>query len=307
MSALRTSLERYIAMRQGLGYKYDGPARRLSDFVSFMEARGAQTITMSLAMEWITRSGKAPSWTIHLTDVRCFAQHLTHFDPLTEVPPTDAVPPLRRIKPYIYTNAEIEALLSAALALPHVNSLRRWTYHCLFGLIAVAGLRHCEVLNLCCEDVDLVEGVLTIRATKFGKSRLIPLHPTTLGVLKDYSARRDARFPTPRCPYFFVAEKGGRLLHQYVHRVFWILSRQIGLRHKGKREGPRIHDLRHRFAVQTLVNWYHAGEDVERQLPVLSTFLGHAYVRDTYWYLSATPELMAHAAKRLDKRWEAGS
>lgn len=305
MSRLRRALGRYVCMRQGLGYKYDSPARRLSDFVSFMEARGAETITVALAMEWVTKIGRQPTWAIRLTDVRCFAQHIAHFDPLTEVPPTDLVPASRRPKPYIYSDAEIEALVAAALALPPANALRRWTYHCLFGLIAVAGLRHSEALNLHRDDVDLDQGVLTIRESKFGKSRLIPLHASTISVLREYAARRDAHLTPPRSPYFFVAEQGGRLLHQYVHRVFWRLSRQIGLRQHGQRNGPRVHDLRHRFAVQTLINWYRAGLDIEQQLPVLSTFLGHAYVRDTYWYLSATPELMSHAARRLDKRWEA--
>lgn len=304
MSRLRTALERYVGMRQGLGYKYHGPAGRLSDFVTFMEARGAETITAALAMEWVMSIGRQPSWSIRLTDVRCFAQHLAHFDPLTEVPPQDAVPAPRRAKPYIYSDAEISALLAAALTLPPAKALRRWTYHCLFGLIAVAGLRHSEALDLHRDDVDLGQGILTIRETKFGKSRLVPLHATTVAVLSDYAARRDAHLGAPRSPYFFVAEQGGRLLHQYVHRVFWKLSRQIGLRQKGQRNGPRIHDLRHRFAVQALINWYRAGEDVERELPVLSTFLGHVNVRDTYWYLSAAPELMTHAARRLDERWE---
>lgn len=251
--------------------------------------------------------GRQPSWAIRLTDVRCFARHVAHLDPSTEVPPADAVPAARRAKPYIYSDAEIEALLAAALALPPANGLRRWTYHCLFGLIAVTGLRHSEALNLCRDDVDLAQGVLTIRQSKFGKSRLVPLHATTIAVLRDYSARRDAQLDPPRSPYFFVAEKGGRLLHQYVHRVFWRLSRQIGLRQKGQRNGPRVHDLRHRFAIQTLIGWYRAGEEVEQHPPVLSTLLGHAYVRDTYWYLPATPELMSHATRRLDKRWEARS
>lgn len=306
MSRLRGVLERYIRMRQDLGYKYDSPARRLYDFVTIMKACSAKTITVALAMEWVTQIGRHPTWAIRLTDVRCFAQHVAHFDPLTQVPPTDLVPAARRVKPYIYSDAEIEALLAAALALPPAKVLRRWTYHCLFGLIAAAGLRHWEALNLNRVDVDLEHGVLTIRESKFGKSRLVPLHVTTVAVLRDYSARRDAHLAPPRSPYFFVAEQGGRLLHQYVHRVFWRLSRQIGFRRKGERNGPRIHDLRRRFAVQMLIDWSRVGQDIEQQLPVLSTFLGHAYVRDTYWYLSATPELMSHDA-RLDKRWEVRS
>ncbi|ANK88309.1 integrase/recombinase family domain-containing protein (plasmid) [Rhizobium phaseoli] len=176
MSRLRTAFERYIGMRQGLGYKYDGPAKRLAEFVAFMEACGAETIKNDLAMEWVTSMDRQPSWSIRLADVRCFAQHLTHFDPLTEVPPSDAVAPTRRTKPSIYSEVEIQALLAAALSLPPANALRRWTYHCLFGLIAVAGLRHSEALSLLRADVDLDQGVLTIRETKFGKSRLVPLH-----------------------------------------------------------------------------------------------------------------------------------
>ncbi len=142
-----------------------------------MEARGAESITTALAMKWVTLIGRQPSWSIRLTDVRCFAQHLAHFDPLTEVPPQDAVSPARRAKPYIYTDAEITALLAAALSLPPANALRRWTYHCLFGLIAVAGLRHSEALDLRQDDVDLDQGILTIRETKFGKSRLVRSMP----------------------------------------------------------------------------------------------------------------------------------
>ncbi|WP_365962673.1 tyrosine-type recombinase/integrase [Mesorhizobium sp.] len=185
MSRLRTALERYVGMRQGLGFKYHGPARRLSHFVTFIETPGAETVTTSLAMKWVTLIGRQPSWSIRLTDVRCFAQHLAHFDPMTEVPPQDAVPPARRAKPYIYTDAEITALLAAALSLPPANALRRWTYHCLFGLIAVAGLRHSEALDLRRDDVDLDQGILIIRETKFGKSRLVPLHATTVAVLSD--------------------------------------------------------------------------------------------------------------------------
>ncbi len=308
MSDLRSSLKRYVSMRQGLGYKYKMPARRLSDFVTFMENKRAKTITTKLALEWATSpADRQATWSIRLTDVRCFARHLAHFDPETEVPQADILPPLRRAKPYIYSETEINALLTAALKLPPTGALRRWTYHHLFGLLSATGLRHSEALCLRRNDVDLKEGVLTVRETKFGKSRLVPVQPTTIDALASYARRRDLHLGPQCSDYFFVAERGGRLLHQYVHRVFWRLSREIGIRRAGERNGPRIHDFRHRFAVQTLLNWYRAGVDVEQQLPVLSTYLGHAYVRDTYWYLSACPELMEHAARRLDKRWEAGS
>jgi integrase len=214
------------------------------------------------------------------------------------------LPGWKRAKPYVYSDAEIDALLAAALALPPENGLRRWTYHTLFGLIAVTGMRISEAMGLERDDVDLDAGVLTVRLTKFGKSRLVPLHPTTCTALRGYAARRDAHLGSRRGLTFFVAEQGGRLLHQYVHRVFLRLSREIGLRRPGDHTGPRVHDFRHRFAIQTLLDWYREGKDVEQQLPLLSTYLGHACVRDTYWYLSACPELMEEAARRLDRRWE---
>jgi integrase len=300
MTDLRSVLERYLSMRKGLGYKYQHQARRLADFVSFMEKRKATAITTKLAMEWATLPpGRHASWALRLTDVRGFARHVANIAPKTQVPPAGILPGLKRAKPYIYSDAEIAALLAAALALPPTGGLRRWTYHCLFGLIVVTGLRHSEAIGLQRDDVDLNEGVLTVRQTKFGKSRLVPLHPTTRAALRSYADRRDAHLGSRCGPHFFVAERGGRLLHQYVHRVFWRLSREIGLRRTGDRTGPRVHDFRHRFAIQTLLGWYRKGTDVEQQL------LGHACVRDTYWYLSACPELMQEAARRLDRRWEA--
>lgn len=305
MTDLRSALERYLGLRQGLGHKYQQQARRLADFVAFMETREATTITTKLAMEWATLPpGRHASWALWLTDARGFARHVANTDPKTEVPPAGLLPRLQRAKPYIYSDAEIGALLAAALVLPPTDGLRRWTYHCLFGLIAATGMRLSEAIGLQCGDVDLEDGILTVRRSKFGKSRLVPLHLTTRAVLCGYAERRDAH-PGLRSPYFFVAERGGRLLHQYVHRVFWRLSRETGLRRPGDHSGPRVHDFRHRFAVRTLLGWYRGGTDVEQQLPVLSTYLGHVCVRDTYWYLSACPKLMQEAAQRLDQRWEA--
>ncbi len=306
MTNLHSALKRYLSMRKGLGYKYQHQTRRLADFVSFMESREATTITTKLAMEWATLPpDRHASWALRLTDVRGFARHIANIDPKTEVPPVGILPGLKRAKPYIYSDAEVNALLVAALSLPPAGGLRRWTYHHLFGLIAVTGMRLSEAIDLQRDDVDLEAGVLTVRLTKFGKTRLVPLHPTTSAALRNYAARRDSHFASPCAPHFFVAERGGPLLHQYVHRVFWRLSREIGLRRPGARTGPRVHDLRHRFAIRTLLGWYREGTDVEKKLPALSTYLGHACVRDTYWYLSACPELMQEAAQRLDRRWEA--
>src|SRR5208337_785135 len=308
MIDLRSALERYLSMRKGLGYKYQHQTRRLADFVSFMEKREAATITTKLALEWATLPpDRHASWALRLSDVRGFARHVANLDPRTELPPADMLPSLKRAKPYVYSDSEIDALLAAALALPPEDGLRRWTYHTLFGLIAVTGMRLSEAMGLEHGDVDLAAGVLTISLTKFGKSRLAPLHPTTCRALSAYVDRRTAHLGARCGPTFFVAEQGGRLLHQYVHRVFWRLSREIGLRRPGDRTGPRVHDLRHTFAIRTLLGWYRNGGDVEKNLPALSTYLGHACVRDTYWYLSACPELMQEAARRLDRRWEACS
>jgi integrase len=306
MTDLRSALERYLSMRKGLGYKYQHQTRRLANFVSFMERRKATTITTKLAMEWATLPpDRHASWALRLTDVRGFARHVANIDSKTQVPPAGILPGLKRAKPYVYSDAEIDALLAAALALPPEDGLRRWTYHCLFGLIAATGMRLSEAIGLQREDVDLDTGVLTVRQSKFGKSRLVPLHPTTRAALRSYAERRHAHLGSRCGPDFFVAERGGRLLHQYVHRVFWRLSREIGLRRPGDRTGPRVHDFRHRFAIQTLLSWYREGTDVEKKLPALSTYLGHTCVRDTYWYLSACPELMQEAARRLERRWEA--
>ena len=304
MSSLRSALEQYVTMRRGLGFKFQQQQKRLTGFVTFMEDRGAAVITSKLAVEWALQPpDRRPSQALRLIDVRGFARHLRSTESRTEVPPAGLVPGPSRAKPYLYTETELRELLTAALALPPADGLRRWTYHGLFGLLAVTGLRISEALALQRDDVDLREGILTIRGTKFGKSRLVPLHPSTQRILMRYAKLRDAHLDPPRSPYFFVAERGGQLLLQYVHRVFWRLSRQIGLRSPSDHTGPRLHDFRHRFAVQTLLAWYRTGQDVEILLPVLSTYLGHTCVRDTYWYLSACPELMGQAARRLEKHW----
>ena len=306
MNTLRRALRDYVTMRRALGYKFVEPEHRLGRFVTFMEQHNAVVITTKLAIEWATQSpGRHASWAIHLTDVRGFARHLHSLDPRTEVPPTGIIPYRGRTQPYLYTDEEIQTLLAAALTLPPVHGLRRWTYHCLFGLLAVTGMRISEALALRRQDVDLKRGVLTIHDTKFGKSRLVPVHLSARQALLEYTRQRDAHIDPPRSEYFLVAERGGRLLPQYVYRVFWCLSRQIGLRGPSDHVGPRLHDFRHRFAVATLLDWYRSGQSVDNLMPILSTYLGHSCVRDTYWYLSACPELMEHAARRLETHREA--
>jgi integrase len=240
-----------------------------------------------------------------LSFVRGFARHRSATDPRTEVPP-DGLLPYRpkRARPYLYSDDEIRSLLRAALTLPGRGGLRPWTYHCLFGLLSVAGLRIGEARHLELRDLDLPGAVLTIRGAKFGKSRLVPLHASTCHVLADYLARRERHWARrPVSSYVFVSSRGNRLDGGEIHRTFYALSRQIGLRGPSESHGPRLHDLRHRFAVTTLWRWYRAGEDAERRLPILSAYLGHVHVSDTFWYLSAWPELMQEAMRPLERRW----
>jgi integrase len=220
------------------------------------------------------------------------------------VPPPDLLPfRTQRPVPYLYSDEEVSRLLEAARQLPAVTGLRPHTYATLFGLYAVTGMRTNEPLHLDREDVDLTQGVLTVRGTKFGKSRYLPIDPSTQEVLQAYAERRDALCPHPLAPSFFLAERGTRLTESSVRWTFVKLSRQIGLRGPQDSRGPRLLDFRHRFAVQTLTRWYQSGEDAWRLLPVLSAYLGHVYVAGTYWYLSSQPELMAQAMDRLERRW----
>lgn len=240
-----------------------------------------------------------------LSVVRGFARYWSATDPTTEVPPEGMLSSRRRRpKPYLYSEEEINQLLKAARSMPATHCLQPRTYYCLLGLLAVAGLRISEALNLRPDDVDWSEGVLSIRKTKFGKARLIPLHSSTLKVLSDYAERRARIFAKQNATYFFPSRRNGRLDEAQVRRTFYTLSRQVGIRGVSASRGPRLHDFRHRFAVQTLLNWHRNGEDVKQRLPVLSTYIGHSHVTDTYWYVTGTPELMAAVGERFEKRWE---
>jgi integrase len=307
MNTLRESVADYLAMRRGLGFKLSEAGKGLLDFVSFLEQRGAASITTSLALEWAQQpsSAQPAEWARRLSMVRCFARYRSAIDPQTEIPSPKLLPYRpKRAQPYLYTDQEIEQLLEAALRLPPADGLRRWIYHALLGLLAVSGLRISEAIGLKLEDVDLSEGLLTVRGAKLGKSRLVPLHASTRQVLANYKSRRNDFLAGRSASYFFISQRGNHLDLGDVHRTFYLLSRQIGLRDPDSSSGPRLHDFRHRFAVETLLRWYRAGEDVERRLPVLSTYLGHVHVSDTYWYLTACPELMGLAVKRLERRWE---
>ena len=306
MKPLREAIEEYITLRRNLGFKLRDMADDLREFAGFLEKKAAPYITTELALEWAMqpKDHQPSDWAQRLGYVRVFARHWHATDPRTEVPANGLLPfRPQRARPYLYSEQEIQELLAAALQLSSGQGLRPWTYYCLFGLLAVGGLRISEALKLERADVDLDEGILTIRQTKFGKTRLVPLHPTTQEVMADYAQRRDRLVHQASSPCFLLNDHGRRLEISAVHRTFYDLSRQIGLRGPEDHKGPRLHDFRHRFAVRTLVEWYRSNEDIERRLPVLSTFLGHGHVADTYWYLSVEPELMGLATRRLEIRW----
>jgi len=295
-------------MRRSLGYKLQSAGKGLLDFATFMEQHRAPYITHSLALAWAKQpSGVRPDeWARRLSHVRIFARHRSAADPRTQIPPAGLLPYRpKRARPYLYSDKEIKDLLSAALQLPSSEGLRPWTYHCLLGLLSVSGMRVSEAQNLELKDVDLRGGVLTIRGAKFGKSRLVPVHPSTRRVLADYITRRESVWANrPVSSYLFVSGWGNRLDGGDIRRTFYALSRQIGLRGLSDSHGPRLHDMRHGFASKTLLRWYRAGENAERRLPILSAYLGHVHWSDTFWYVSALPELMHEARSRLERRWE---
>jgi integrase/recombinase XerD len=308
MSCLRKAVEDYLAMRRSLGFKLRDMGYNLHKFVSFMDQQSACVVTTELALRWaqLPQSVQPAHWAVRLSYVRSFARYLSAIDPRTQIPPMGLLPfRYKRVTPYIYSDKQIEQILEAAKRLPPLKGLRPWTYYTLFGLMAVTGMRISEVIRLDRNDVDLGKKLLTVRLTKFSKSRLIALHPSTVKKLKLYLHRRDQLFPHPCSARFFLSNQGTAPTDCMVRWTFVKLSRQIGLRKVGDRFGPRLHDFRHRFAVTTLVNWYRTGVDVQQRLPVLSTYLGHAHVTDTYWYLSAIPELLALTKNRLEERWEA--
>jgi len=307
MRSLRQAVRDYLVLRRGLGFKLQKHEALLSEFVAFLAQKKAPYITTELALQWATQNPRQrpAEWAARLGIVRGFARHWSGADPRTEVPATGLLPYRPgRAKPYMYSEVEIQKLLEAARRMSASNPLKPRMFYCLFGLLAVSGMRISEALNLQSADIDWSEGVLTIQSTKFGKSRLVPLHPSTRKVLRDYVRRRDRHFAGRSVPHLFVSRTGRRIDGGDVRRTFYRLSRQIGLRDASSSHGPRLHDFRHRFAVQTLVRWYRQKQDPMRLLPVLATYLGHGHVTDTYWYLTNTPELLTAAGQRLEKRWK---
>jgi integrase/recombinase XerD len=297
MSPLRQALADYLQIRRRLGFKLTSHEPLLENFVAFLERAGAVSITTELAVMWakLPADARPDRWRQRLGIVR----YLATIDPATEIPSKDLLPAHRpRVAPYIYSQQEIAALMGAAAAL--TPPLRAATYETVIGLMATSGLRLGEALWLDRQDVDLAGGALHVRARQH-KQREVPLHDTTTEALSEYSRCRDRRRLTPTTPAFFVSMQGARVTTAAFNSMFAKLIKRIGLEGHGERVRPRPHDLRHAMAVRTLLDWYQEGEDVDRRMPLLSTFLGHANPESTYWYLQAVPELMAQVSLRLEQ------
>lgn len=314
MNALKKHLADYLELRRELGFDLGRAESRLRSFLTLLKARRVSRITTALAVEFASRSDHRTASTQagYLSAIRGFAQYLSGIDPKTEIPPAGLFRHERRPQPYIYSDDDIDRLIGAAgrhSSTPRY-ALKPFTLQGVLGLLAVTGMRLTEALNLKPEDIDWSQGAVTIGRAKFQKTRLVPLHESTLRQRRAYARRRDRFFAARpwRRPVnrFFVSTHGGQLTNTGIGDDFRSLTRRLGLRDPGAHRGPRIHDLRHRFAVATLLRWYRSGKDVERLLPALSTYLGHVFITGTYWYLTCTPELMAAAGKRLEKRWEGG-
>jgi integrase len=310
MNTLRQAVQDYLDLRRSLGFKLNKAGNALPDFVAFMEQHRAPYVTQALALAWAQQpSGVQPAqWAQRLTYVRQFARHRSATDLRTEIPAPGLLPfQPKRARPYLYSTREIRALLQAALDMPYRNEreeLLPSTYYCLFGLLSVSGMRLGEARNLELQDVDLTAGILTVRGAKLGKTRFVPLHASTCEVLANYIAQRERHWARrPVSSYLFVSSWGNRLDSGQIHRAFYALSRKIGLRGESDSHGPRLHDMRHVFATNTLVRWYQSDQDPERRLPILSAYLGHVHVEDTQWYLNGSPELMREAMRRLEQRW----
>ena len=296
--------EEYLALRRSLGFDLVSQGRSLLGFASYadrIDYRGP--LTVDLALRWASSDSHDPSAAARrLSIIRGFARHRVAFDPATEIPPTGLLGrAIRRKPPHIYSDAEIAALIRAATELRPHGGLRPHSYATLFALLASTGLRISEARRLSCKDVDLAGGVLTVRAGKFRKSRLVPLHPSALEPLRRYAVCRDLCCGAPRSESFFRTEYAASLTRMPVQRAFLEIRHRLGWTAEGRARLPRIHDLRHTFAVRRLLRWSEEGIDVDRKIAALATYLGHAKVTDTYWYLTAVPELMALTARRFER------
>ncbi len=302
MITIREHAEDYLAMRRSLGFQLKTFGQKLLSFIDYLEAYEMSVLTTEAALSWATstpRSTDQVHWSRRLMVARIFARHLAVLDPRTEIPPVDVLPHhYRRVTPHIYTPGELDRLLDAAGALR--PQLRALTWRTFIALLAVSGMRTSEACHLDVSDVDFDDAVLTVRDTKFGKHRQVPVHASTLTAIGDYLDAPERAHPVTGTPAVFITTRGTRLDHTNAPHTFAALIRAAGISAPAGQRTPRLHDWRHTFCVTTLLNWYRDGVDVQARLPWLSTYLGHVDPKSTYWYLTGSPELLTLAAERLE-------
>lgn len=301
MTGRAEALVDYLAMRRALGYRLARPEKLLGQFLAYLDDIGASNVTVEHALSWarLPADGDVSWWAYRLSVVRGFTNYLHMIDPATEVPPTDLLPwRPRRANPYLYSADEIDTLIQAATSLRF--PLRVATLQTLIGLLAVTGMRVGEAIRLDRRDIDTARQLIVVRNSKFGKSRELPVHASTIDALRRYLRARD-RLTSPTIPAVLVSSAGTRLLYCNVHWTFARLVTVAGLRPRSASCRPRLHDFRHSFAVRSLLDAYTTGADIQHRLTLLSTYLGHVDPAATYWYLSAAPELLAVARDRLEQ------
>lgn len=308
MKTIHEGVADYVAMKRAMGFSFYYQELKLKSFCKFLKAKKRKRFTAELAKTWALEGRKRPDSLSSgkLSVVRAFAVYWQSIDPHTELWPENLWPiRYKRKNPYIYNRAEIHKILKGCEELEPEGSLHPLTFSTLFGLIATCGLRLSEAVELQKQDVDLKNGVITIRRTKFNKTRILPIHPTTVKVLANYVVTRNRFFENylskhVRSEHFFISNNETPIANGVAEWTFNKIALQCGIR-KESRKGPRIHDLRHTFVVNSLEDCFRQGKDVETLLPVLSTYMGHAQPGSTYWYMTITPELMSLASERLDQ------
>jgi integrase/recombinase XerD len=302
VSAIRCHAEDYLVMRRALGFKLTTFGQRLLSFIDYLDAHDMSVLTTDAAFAWATatpRSTDELHWCRRLMVIRVFARHLAVLDPATEIPPADLLPHhYRRVTPHLYTPGELDRLLDAAGTLH--PQLRALTWRHLIGLLAVTGMRTGEACRLDRADVDLAGRLLTVRDSKFGKHRQVPIHPSTVDALRGYGQARDRLAVASGTAAWFVSTRGTRLNEANIPATFARLITAAGIQTPAGQRRPRLHDLRHSYCMTILLDWYRDGVDVQARLPWLSTYVGHVDPKSTYWYLSGSPELLALAAERLE-------
>lgn len=298
--------EQYLCLRRKLGFAIKIEGEQLMRFARYADSSGHNgPLTIELAVHWASQSTKSNS-TSHakrLNIIRRFATHLHLTAPETQIPPEGILgPSYRRQTPYIYSHEEIFSLIRAARAVTPHGGLRPHTYATLFGLLACTGIRISEALNLSVDDFDAKKQMLVIVQGKFHKSRIVPLHHSTVDMLSTYDVlRQERKHSVAKTRHYFLTERGTSLKYRSVFNIFHQIAADLGWMTGSPGRGPRVHGLRHTFAVNRLLQWYHDGENLDRRIPELSTYLGHQCVAHTYWYFTAVPELMAIAGSRFDQ------